>query len=315
MSKIRIAIVRGGPSDEHDVSLSSARSIIENLDMAKYEVVDVFVSKEGKWSIDGASSTDDDSAIEHLKQHGIDVVFLAVHGTYGEDGVLQKKLETSGLKFTGSDWMASQLAFDKSEADKVYRKNDLLVPKTQVIDSIDDKIILDVPLVVKPASQGSSVGVTIVKDNESLSNAVKRAFEYDHRALVQELIVGREVSCGVIEIADGLTALPPTEIIPRSAEFYDYDAKYVAGASEEITPPNMPEETIGRIQQLSKQAHVALGCKGYSRTDMFVNNNDEIYIIETNTLPGMTPTSILPQQAAAAGISFSDLLDQIIDNA
>lgn len=315
MSKLRVAIVRGGPSDEHDVSLSSAQSVKEHLDMTKYEVIDVFVSKEGKWSIDGAGATNDDQAIEDLNHMCIDVVFLAVHGTYGEDGVLQKKLELAGLKFTGSGWRASQLAFDKIEADRVYRQNDLLVPKTQAIDSIDDEIVIEIPAVVKPASQGSSVGVTIVKNSNSLPDAVKKAFEYDDHVVVQELIVGREVSCGVIETRHGLTALPPTEIIPRSAEFYDYDAKYIAGASEEITPPNMPEETILKIQQLSKQAHEALGCKGYSRTDMFVTSGDEIYIIETNTLPGMTPTSILPQQAAAAGISFSSLLDQIIDNA
>ncbi len=315
MSKLRIAIVRGGPSDEHDVSLSSARSVKENLDMTKYEVVDVFVSKEGKWSIEDTRAIDDDEAIENLKLLGIDVVFLAVHGTYGEDGVLQKKLESAGLKFTGSGWQASQLAFDKNKADKVFQKNSLLVPATQLIDKIDDKISIEIPVVIKPVSQGSSVGVTIVKNKESLSDAVKKAFEYDDRILAQELIVGREVSCGVIDTEDGLTALPPTEIIPKSAEFYDYDAKYIAGASEEITPPNMPDVTIGKIKQLSKQAHEALGCKGYSRTDMFVTSVDEIYIIETNTLPGMTPTSILPQQAAAAGISFSSLLDQIIVNA
>lgn len=315
MPKLSVAVVRGGPSSEHDVSLSSAASVVENLDKSKYTIIDAFVSRDGKWSIDGGALIDDLAAIDQMIKQKIDVVFLAIHGTYGEDGVLQEKLEKAGLCFTGSGSKASHLAFDKSLAEKVYKQNELLVPNSQVVSSSDETVEIKPPLVVKPVSQGSSVGVTIVKDENEVVDAIKEAFRHDTHILIQEFIRGREVSCGVVEKDQELIGLPPTEIIPKTSEFYDYDAKYIAGASDEITPPDMSPEVISQIQNLAKQAHVSLGCRGYSRTDMFVTEDDQIYMIETNTLPGMTPTSILPQQAQVYGMDFSQLLDLMIESA
>ncbi len=313
MSKLKVAVVKGGPSKEHEVSLNSAASVLENLDAEKYEAIDVFVSKQGKWNFGEHQDLSDDEAIQILKD-SCDVIFLAVHGTYGEDGVLQAKLENAGVKFTGSGSKASVLAFDKGRAQEVYEQHGLRAPKAQILTTPQGAITLEIPLVVKPIAQGSSVGVSIVKSEDHLEAAVEEAFKHDARVIVQEFIEGREVSCGVLDSADGLQALPPTELIVKNAEFFDYKAKYTAGETDEITPPDMPAETIKQIQENAVKAHEILGCKDYSRTDMIIREQD-IFVIETNTLPGMTKTSILPQQAQVAGMTFSELLDCIIDAA
>lgn len=315
MSKLKLALVRGGPSNEHEVSLDSAKSILEHIDTNKYAITDVFISKQNRWVIDGGLEQTDVEALAELKRTGIDVVFLAVHGTYVEDGTLQAKLEAEGLAFTGSDAKSSKLAFDKPSAEVVYKNHGLPIPKSQVITDIDQEIAIGVPFVVKPVADGSSVGVTIVKQPEDAQKALQAAFQLGDRVLVQEYIAGRELSCGVLERAGKLTALPPTELIPRQAEFYDYDAKYVPGAAEEITPPDMPEQIIQNIQKLAMDAHRALGCRSYSRSDMFLMPDNTLQLIETNTLPGFTSTSIVPQQAAVAKIEFTELIDIIIDNA
>lgn len=310
MPKLKVAVVKGGPSKEHEVSLNSAASVLENLDKQKYEAIDVFVSKQGKWNFGEHKDLSDDEAIQILKDF-CDVIFLAVHGTYGEDGVLQAKLENAGVKFTGSGSKASALAFDKGKAQEVYERHGLRAPKAEILKSPQDKISIEIPLVVKPIAQGSSVGVSIVKHEEQLTSAITDAFQHDERVIVQEYIEGREVSCGVLDVADGLQALPPTELIVKNAEFFDYKAKYTVGETDEITPPDMSADIIQKIQDSAVKAHEILGCKDYSRTDMIVRGQ-EIFIIETNTLPGMTRTSILPQQAKVAGMTFSELLDRII---
>jgi len=302
---------------EHEVSLNSAAGVLKHLDQNKYDVTDIFVSKTGTWSFDDHKDINDTDAIEILKQT-CDVVFLAVHGTYGEDGQLQAKLEQAGITYTGSDPKASALAMNKQDAQKVFAEHDLRVPATQVLSNASDSVELELPVVVKPVSQGSSVGVSIVKQASQLDTAIKEAFSHDDHVMVQEFISGREVSCGVLENpdSDALQALLPTELIIKNAEFFDYKSKYTAGETDEVTPPDMPEELIQAIQTIAKKAHKILGCRGYSRTDMIIRGNSlqEIFVIETNTLPGMTPTSLLPQQAAAVGISFSELLDRIIEN-
>ncbi len=315
MPKLNVALVRGGPSNEHEVSLDSARSIIEHIDGKKYTITDVFISKDNWWAIDGGPEQTDVEALTELKHKEIDVVFLAVHGTYGEDGTLQGKLEATGLLFTGSDAESSRQTFDKSTAEAVFKKHHLPVPESQVITNADQKVLINVPFVVKPVADGSSVGVTIVHKLEEVQDALQTAFLSGKRVLVQEYIAGRELSCGVLEQNGNQTALPPTELIPKQAEFYDYDAKYVPGATDEITPPDMPQEVIRKVQDLALAAHQALGCSSYSRTDMFLKPDGSLQLIETNTLPGFTHTSIVPQQAAAAHITFTELIDIIIENA
>ena len=273
--------------------------VLKNLDKEKYVARAVKVSKSGKWPI----------SFEKLKKD-FDVVFIAMHGEYGEDGTLQSILDENGILYTGSGVAASRLGMDKIASQKVFKKAGLLVPG-------DPK---GFPAVVKPADRGSSVGVSIARNFLELDSAVKTALNQSRRIMVQEYIAGRELTCGVLEIKRKLTPLLPTEIIPKS-KFFDYVAKYKKGGSQEITPPNLPPAVIKKIQQAAIKAHQAIGANGYSRSDFILampnakNQVPKIYILEINTLPGMTETSLLPQEAKAVGISFPQLLDRIIEAA
>lgn len=315
-NKLRIAVLGGGPSSEHEVSLSSARSMVENLSNEKYVVNFVEISKKNKWRISDDKVLDMLEALDELKKT-TDVFLIGLHGTFGEDGALQALLEMNGIKYTGSSAASSFVAFDKELTGHIYKHNKLPHPNFEVFDNAQDakKFTPEkFPIVVKPLKQGSSVGVSIVKEPDNYKKAVEIAFEHDKKIMVQEFVPGREVSCGVLQKGNRLLVLPPTELIPKNADFFDYKAKYNAGQTDEITPPDMPEETIKLIQDYALKSHDVLGCGEYSRTDMIVTD-DEIYLIETNTLPGMTPTSILPQEANSEGISFSELLDFIIEAA
>lgn len=310
----------GGPSLEHEVSLNSGQAVLDNLDPNRYQVTKVFISKDEEWFFDDAKlPLNIKPALDLLKSQQA-TVFLALHGTYGEDGVLQALFEKWGIPYTGSDVVASDLAMNKLASNERYEANDLLVPKTisfeQGEQGVNDKILatFGFPLVVKPISEGSSVGVHIVKSADQLNEAVADAFSCDSKIMVQQFIKGREVSCGVLQQGDDLKALVPTEVIPLADDFYSYEAKYADGGSKHVTPAEMSEDVISTIQNNAITAHNALGCRTYSRTDMIVAD-DGIYIIETNTLPGMTKTSLLPEQALAVGISFSQLLDLIIAGA
>lgn len=322
MSKPKVAVLMGGPSREHDVSLKSGKAITTQLRQNEYSVYEVFISLTQHWIIDDEKPQDSISAIETLKKKGVELVFLALHGSFGEDGSIQALLEKLGVRFTGSGSTASLLAMDKITSGELFRANGLYTPKGitftryefikdfELGTSIDR---LGYPLIVKPASQGSSLGVSLVDSKEDVFGAIEFALEHDNKIIVQEHIKGREVSCGVLENPKTSKAqpLPPTELIPVDADFFDYHAKYTRGATNEVTPPNLPDKTIKNIQDIALQAHTVLDCQGYSRTDLILAKN-KLYVIETNTLPGMTDTSILPQQAAAAGISFGDMLEQII---
>lgn len=318
-NKIRVCVVMGGPSAEHDVSLRTGQAMIDNLDKQKYEICVVQISRLGLWNIDG-DEIGFGEAIKWLEANA-DVVLLAVHGTFGEDGTLQAALELHDIPFTGSSAVASLLAIDKIVSGELFQASGLTIPKTIMLDidnaqSALDKIKAMLPVVIKPVRQGSSVGVSLVKDAESIQAACDLAMEHDHEIMVQEYIDGREVSCGVMHdpAKNELIALPPTEIIIKNGEFFDYNEKYSADGAEEITPADMPEELIAEIQAVARRAHEILGCSGYSRTDIIVRGK-ELVVIEINTLPGMTETSILPRQAAAAGMGFDQVLDMLIDNA
>ncbi len=325
MAKKTVAIIMGGPSREHYVSLDSGQAVIDNLANDKYVVYKVVISLSGQWSIDGIVQKSSVGALQELKSKQVDLAFLAVHGSFGEDGTVQALLEKYGIAYNGSRIASSLLIMNKTISGEIFAAEGLKVPQTMTFtryELVKDPAIInkagkfDFPLIVKPASQGSSVGVTVVETQADLLPAIEFALEHDNQIIVQQFIKGREVSCAVIE-GDGnsaLQALPPTEIIPKSADFFDYYAKYTKDATQETTPPEMPQSTIKSIQEIAVKAHKILDCRGYSRTDMIVQGKS-IFIIETNTLPGLTSTSILPQQAAAAGISFAELLDKIITSA
>ena len=309
--KLNLVVLMGGPSAEHDVSLATGKVILSALDKEKYNPIPVIVPKNGKWVLPEEAN----------------VVFIAMHGAYGEDGTVQGFLESARVPYTGSGILASALAMDKLKSNEIFAFHGLKVPeyisfskkewekdKIEIVAEIKEKISF--PCVVKPSNCGSSVGIAIVKKIEDLENAVRSAFSYDDTVLAQKYISGAEVTCAVLDEGGDKepAALPPTQIIPKESEFFDYRAKYTAGATEEITPPRLSVEIIKKIQENALKAHEILGCSGMSRTDMIVSGED-IFMLETNTIPGMTETSLYPQAATAVGISFPKLLDKIIGSA
>lgn len=318
MAKLKIAVVYGGPSREHDVSLKSGRAVISALDRNKYDIQQIEVSRDNQWRINDTEYKLID-ALVYLKTH-IDFVFIALHGTFGEDGALQQLLEQRRIPFSGSGSTASRLAMYKDQTTKALKDAGFQVPYEKVFsddfNEREDEILthFSLPVIVKPVAQGSSFGIAKVDTPAQLMLAMKAALAEDDKVIVQEYISGEEVSAGVIEDEGGnVRALPPTQLIPLRSDFFDFDAKYTKGATNEITPPNLPAEEIKRVQDMAVKVHQIIGCEGYSRTDMIVKKDGAIYVIEINTLPGMTETSILPQQAAAAGLSFVSMLDLIIE--
>lgn len=284
----------GGPSAEHGVSLKSGSMVLKYLDPSRYKARGIVIAKDGKWPISLAT----------LKRD-FDLAFIAMHGAYGEDGTIQALLEERGIPFTGSGSVASRLGMDKTASSEAFQKAGLRVPGPAA----------HFPMVIKPANHGSSIGVHLVSQPKALPGAIIDASKYSSAVIVQEYIAGREFTCGVLDVNGKTQALPPTEIILRSAKFFDYTSKYILGASREITPPKLPVQKIKEIQRTALQAHRAIGAKGFSRTDIIMNKSGHLYVLEINTIPGMTATSLLPQQAAAAGMNFPKLLDVIVRGA
>jgi D-alanine-D-alanine ligase len=310
--KIKIAVLAGGPSFEHEVSLSTARGVMKNLDPLKYSAQLINIDKKGKWPT---------NPLKIKKQ--FDLCFIAMHGEYGEDGTIQGLLEAYQIPYTCSGVLASSLGMDKWQAQKIFTLERFNVPLTYLIDLKTSRqkinqIIkkLKLPVVIKPRHVGSSVGISIVKNKKSISLALKKAFQCDQEILIQKYIQGREVTCGVLDkgTLESAFSLIPTEIIPQKDEFFNYRAKYTPGASLEITPPKLPNRIIKEIQKEALKAHQVIGCSGMSRTD-FIFDGKKLWILEINTIPGLTPTSLVPQEAQAMGISYSQMLDIIIEAA
>jgi len=304
MKKLRLALLAGGKSGEREVSLKGAEEVAKALNPRKYDI------KRYDPATDLAKlATEADS---------LDAAFILLHGPFGEDGTVQGFLDLLSIPYQGSGVLGSAIAMDKNLAKILYRNAGLKVPEWYMASREDienpSKILgqLGLPLVIKPASQGSSLGMTIARSEDDIAEGLKKAFAIDQQVMVEEFIAGREITGGVIGNEE-LTALPLVEIIPGDEyEFFDYEAKYQPGASKEICPADLEEALTIRAQNYALTAHRALQLWGYSRTDMIVSGND-IYVLETNTIPGMTPTSLLPQGAAAAGLDFSELLDRLIE--
>jgi len=303
MKKIRLALLAGGKSGEREVSLKGAEEVAKALDPQKYDVK----------RYDPAT----DLAKLATEADRLDAAFILLHGPFGEDGTVQGFLDLLAIPYQGSGVLGSAIAMDKNLSKILYRNASLKVPEWYMASKEDidnpSKILgqLGLPMVIKPASQGSSLGMTIARSEDDIAEGLKKAFAIDRQVMVEEFIAGREITGGVIG-NDELTALPLVEIIPGDAyEFFDYEAKYRPGASQEICPADLEEAITIRAQNYALAAHHALQLRGYSRTDMIVSG-DDIYVLETNTIPGMTPTSLLPQGAAAAGLDFPALLDRLI---
>lgn len=301
--RLRVALLAGGKSGEREVSLAGAREVAKALDPEKY-----LVSR-----YDPAT----DMARLAAEAERIDVVFILLHGRFGEDGTVQGFLDLLGLPYQGSGVLGSALAMDKDSAKTLYRAHGLPVSPWRMarrVDGDDPSSLLaelSLPLVVKPVRQGSSLGMSIAHTPEALAAAIGKAFAYDQEVMVEQYVQGREITVGVIG-NDELTALPLVEIIPGAEHpFFDYQAKYQAGASREICPAQLPDHIGRQAQDYAMAAHRALKLRGYSRTDMIVTDTG-LVVLETNTIPGMTPTSLLPQAAAVAGLPFPALLDRLL---
>lgn len=304
MERIRLALIAGGISGEREVSLRGADEVEQALDARKYQITRY------------DPSTDLARIATEAKE--IDVAFILLHGLHGEDGTMQGFLDLLQIPYQGAGVLGSALAMDKNLAKTLYQLHGIPVSAWQMATTNDindsGRLLqaLRLPLVIKPVRQGSSLGMSIVREPEALPGALEKAFRFDVEVMVEEFVQGREITVGVLGNTI-LEPLPLIEIIPdKRFDFFDYKAKYEPGASREICPADVGDEVRKKAQQYALAAHNALQLRGYSRTDMIVGG-DDIIVLETNTIPGMTRTSLLPQAAAAHGLVFSALLDRLIE--
>ena len=324
--KIRVGVLRGGPSSECKISLKTGESVLNNLP-EKYEKKDILLSKKGEWYLDGNFSYPEKIF------RSVDVVFNALHGHFGEDGKVQQMFDIFGVPYTGSGALASAMGMNKVLARASFVNAGILVPRAAAVNA-DEKAAdaayrifrrMGPSLVVKPACSGSSIGVSIVHNYSDLIKAIEKAFlsaaespSGRGKVIVEEHIKGREASCGVIDNFRGqeLYALPPIEIVPSdSSDFFDYKEKY-GGTANEICPANLEASVKSAIEEAAKKAHQALGCRHYSRADFIVSERSpEVYLLEVNTLPGLTSESLLPKAVDAVGSSHSEFLDHLIKEA
>ncbi len=305
MKKMTIALLMGGISSEREVSLNSGNQVYEALDKNKYDVVKYDPKHDLPRLVADAPK--------------IDAALVILHGPYGEDGTVQGFLELLNIPYQGSGVLGSSAAMNKLAAKNLYQQAGLLVPPYLVLNGSDGisadecEARLGFPVVVKPVEGGSSIGMSVVRNGSDLAAAVEKAFEYDSSAFVEKYIEGVEITGGVIG-NDELEPLPLIEIVPGEGySFFDYQAKYQPGATEEICPARIDASQTARAQDCAVKAHRTLFCKGYSRTDMILSKDNRIFVLETNTIPGMTPTSLLPQAAKAHGMSFGQLLDRLVE--
>lgn len=320
---LRILVAMGGPSAEHDVSIDSGRRVLEGLREAGHTARPLRIDRQGGWHLDDRRF-EVGAALERLCSDPPDVVFLALHGEFGEDGTVQGLLEVAGLPYTGSGVLGSALAMDKVRSRWIFQQHGIEVPRgaefsgarwRQARDGTIGELEATLPpppWFVKPTDRGSSVGSSVVRGTGDLYDAAEEALRFSEWVLVEEYVEGDEVTCGVVDrFGDGSPeAFPVTEIVPRQDDFFDYHAKYTPGATAEITPARLPEPVLRRIQQVSLRVHSLLHLRGMSRTDAIVRRGAPC-VLEVNTIPGLTQTSLLPQGAAAAGISFPELVDRV----
>lgn len=302
-----VAVVMGGPSAEREVSLNTGAAIANALREYGYtNVVEI--------------DLDPRNFGKQLAESKAEVVFNAVHGFYGEDGRLQTLLEICEMPYTGSGMIASVSCMDKVITKRMLRDAGISTPACLIVNKkesgIKEKIMqrFSLPVVIKPASQGSSIGVEIVKEENQLDEALANAFKYSRDILVEEFIGGKELTVSMMQKDGEVVALPVIHIAPHSG-MYDYHSKYTKGATEYICPADLDEETTKKVQEISKQAYEVLGCSGVARADVMLDEEGNGYVLEINTVPGMTATSLVPKAAAAAGISFPELCNIILQSA
>lgn len=296
----RVGVLMAGPSSEKKISLKSGRAVLNALKDKGINAVPVMIKN---------SSVKDNMLL--LKSKNLDCAFIALHGAFGEDGGIQHILNKLRIPYTHSGIRASRLAMDKIASRNIFRKHGLGVPSCRVIKKgsykIDNLRFSDFPLVVKPASHGSSIGLSIVENEKNILKAIKLAFRFDSRIIIEEYIKGRELTVGIL----GDKALPVIEILPKHF-FFDYQAKYKKGLTDYVVPAKLPKQTADKVRREALLAHKLLGCFGCSRVDIILDNKDKPFILEINTVPGCTETSLLPKAAKESGVAFSELCIKLI---
>ncbi|MFN0248081.1 MAG: D-alanine--D-alanine ligase [Kofleriaceae bacterium] len=301
MQSKKIGVLLGGLSSEREVSLRTGEAVLAALRERGHDVTPIYVDRD----VDVA-----------LRQEKVDVAFIALHGRWGEDGCIQGLLETLGIPYTGSDVLASALAMNKSKSKELFRLHNLPTPAYYTMTSADAIDIAGMhgdfgfPCIVKPVNEGSSVGVTICHSLADLAPAVECALSFDNEILVERFIIGKEISVAIVDDR----AIGAVEIAPREG-FYDYANKYTKGATDYFVPPRLSPERHRGVLAQAQRAHAALGCRGATRVDMMVSDSGNEFILEVNTVPGLTPTSLLPKIADAAGISFGELCELMLASA
>ncbi|MEW6541312.1 MAG: D-alanine--D-alanine ligase [Bacillota bacterium] len=297
----RIGVLMGGLSAEREVSLRSGRAVCAALESRGYEVVPIDVDRD---------------VAQTIRETGIELAFIALHGPLGEDGAVQGLLELLGIPYTGSGVLASALAMDKIATKKMLAHAGLPVPEFRKVEAGDAEGVraavagLGLPVVVKPLAQGSSLGVYIVDREEDVGVRIADAAAYGGpRVLLEKFIAGPELTAAVLGNRDPWV-LPLIEIVSATGK-YDYESKYTPGLSEHLIPPRVPREVQERVSDLALRAYLALGCRGFARVDLIVPG-DEAYILEINTIPGLTDVSLFPDAARAAGMSFADLVERLV---
>lgn len=295
----RVGVLAGGPSSEREISLRSGRAVHNAL------------IQEG---IDAFFLDVRDNIYDIIRSERMDVAFIALHGAFGEDGTVQRILGEAGIPYTGSGEDASRRALDKIASKEVFVKCGIPTPRYAVAEkdgfSAGDILKLGLPIVVKPQFEGSSIGLTVVKEERGLESALSKAFEYGPKILIEEYIAGRELTVSVL----GEEALPVIEIVPKE-RVYDYKAKYTDPDTQYLVPAPIAEAQAAQAKELAKRAHDALGCLTLSRTDMMMDGRGRIFVLEVNTIPGMTERSLLPKAAKAVGLDFNKLCLRLVKEA
>ena len=337
MNKIRVAIICGGKSSEHEISCISANGILDAIDRSKFEPVLIGITKSGKWlllpddttfiTLNGALPTVPESGIEVSitsqgvfsggKNLAIDVAFPILHGTYGEDGTIQGLFEMIGLRYVGSGVLASAVSMDKSYAKPIFAAAGLKVAPGTVVTSTNFELPsnLNYPLFVKPARSGSSRGTTKVKQSSDLKAAVDAALAFDSKVIIEQAVDGKEIECAVLQSQGKTIVSPVGEIVISSKyEFYDFQAKYLDD-SMQLVFPDLPAGVEEKIQSAALTAFNAAGCEGLARVDFFYSTSGDVVINEINTMPGFTPLSVYPKLIERYGISYQDLITELITTA
>ena len=320
MSKHRVGVVRGGPSSEYEVSLQTGGSVLKHLPEDKYHKHDILIARDGTWHLGGIVMSPERVTSQ------VDVIFNALHGEYGEDGKLQSLLEHLGIPYTGSNVFASAIGMNKPLAKEIFKRNGIKVPygllvkQNEIENACPDGTgaaeyifrKMSPPWVIKPADRGSSVGLVLARTFKELEQGLELAFSVSPNVLVEEFIKGREATCGVVDNFRGrdVYTLPPIEIRKPGNEVWSYKGKY-GGETEEICPGNFSPDEKMALEKLAAHAHQALGLRHYSRADFIISPRG-IYLLEVNTLPGMTAESLLPKALATVGCSYPDFLDHIL---